>query len=253
MTGDNPNATPPEQLPAAFATAKPESTYDVWPPKPVGVDVSETGPPFRSARALGWFCCALLGLLAAIGAAVAAFDAAAFITGRSEFMDTAASTAQLAVPLLAINGVLFMVWCCLTSRNLTPLGARVRLSVGWILASFLLPPLNLIHPHTILQQIWNGSKTDAPDRWSRWMYPILLGWWLTTLFCGVLSIAAILPRPGMSLSTGWANEEKCFTASGVCFVVSAICLTLIIRRIDIRQLARSKEIDPPAPVAGEKG
>ncbi|HEV2764302.1 MAG TPA: DUF4328 domain-containing protein, partial [Pyrinomonadaceae bacterium] len=166
---------------------------------------------------------------------------------------------QFSVYLLTV--VLFCVWIYRAYKNLPALGnARqsLQFSPGWAVGYFFIPFVNLVMPYRATKEIWQKSTPVEPDEDPALAYlkdpPALLpAWWAAWLFSNFannllfrFSLDAETPETLLTLT-------KLSLAVGVLNIAAAVLAVLVVKAIDERQEARSRQVTyqtgPPMPTA----
>ena len=132
----------------------------------------------------------------------------------SDFGFVLARGARLSQPFLLVlfiaTAIAFLFWLDRAARNLPSLGAREAIASEHVVGVFFAPVVNLVAIPYVVRHVWLGSDPTPPARsWLLW------GWW-PALFVGALAQSVPL-------------------VSAPLFLLSAVCLTGIVRDVQRRQ------------------
>lgn len=116
----------------------------------------------------------------------------------------------LLVGYLAIGPITFIPWFAMAYANLPRLGIQpLRFRRGWAVGAWFVPILNLIRPKQIADDIYRGSRADAPAskafRELR-VSPLLHWWW------GLFLVQGLLGRIGANIANS-AGEDLLLVAT----------------------------------------
>lgn len=160
------------------------------------------------ARVFIWIVLAM-AVLAALGTIVwlASYFAG---TGRPLLL-TATTLAQIALTVLFLLSVVpVMLWLYRAHANLAEAGlAGLRHSPGWVIASYVIPGVNLVVPFAAMRELHNRSAGE-PEEFGHVSVGVVTSWWAchigAVVVWLVIAVSAFIDLlPGVYLLTPfWA-------------------------------------------------
>jgi uncharacterized protein DUF4328 len=133
-----------------------------WVAAPVMTGSGQVGP-YVSARRLGIWVSALLGITGAVAVAEALFvnDFIVF-AGWAGDLRLKYSVGFFGLLIFAVTAGLFLVWFHRAHRNVAAFGTRgLRFSAAWAVGWWFIPVAGLWKPYRAAVEMWEGSSRDA--------------------------------------------------------------------------------------------
>ena len=228
--------------------------------------------PFRSGRLLARAVIVLLALgalfeLVGIGSALFQIRmlsraAAGDYPSDDEVMGNDLREAGVAlgqVSVYVLTVVTFCVWLYRVYQNLPALGnARESLnySPGWAVGYFFIPFANLVMPYRAVKEVWQKSTPveegeDPALAWLREPSALLPAWWAAWLLSNISNNLLFRFSSGAETPEGLLTISKFRLAVAVLDIAAAALAALVVKAIDERQEARSRQVTyftgPPMP------
>jgi hypothetical protein len=176
----------------------------------------------------------------------------------NDLRELAAAVLQLALFLACV--VAYLLWIHRAYRNLPALGnpkESLGYSPGWAVGSWFIPFVNLVVPYRVVRETWEKSDPSIRTR-DALMFappasaPLVVAWWLVWIVSNVVNNLAVRFASDAKTPADLIFASKFDIASNLLNVVSAVLAILVVREIDRRQEARSREVvyapaGPPPP------
>lgn len=229
---------------------------------------------FQSLRGLGLVLEALFVVLAGLGLIRAVLWAG---LGREvedlvfdrmtieEFGEASSDYSQVSLvswAVIAVTGLLFVVWLWRAYRNLDAFSVRMkRFPDFWVWLGWFVPFMQFWRPKQLINDAWRGSEPGAryPDgSWLSRPVPLLMtAWWALYVFTTFSEFVSAwwlfdLTAEGVSASNGWR------LATEITVAVDAVLAAAVVHLLTARQHARHDLIravsrDAASPPGGDGG
>ena len=144
--------------------------------------------------------------------------------------------------------VFFLRWFHAAYANLSALGqTTLRFKAGWAIGAWFIPILNLWRPKQIANDIWRGSRPDAPAfheaSWKDEPIPPLLGFWwaawIVSLYLGNFATRAWF---GTDTAEDIRTAGILDSASLATDAIAAILAIFVLRQLTARQAERAERV-----------
>jgi hypothetical protein len=205
---------------------------------------------FPVAR-LGVAAVVAMGLVVLVDAATGLFP----LAGRSMTRDGAflveivLFAAYAAAYLLA--GTLFLVWLTRAHRNLSAFpGAGSRFDVGWVIAVWFIPLLNLVLPPAVVSPIAHQSLYRSR------VTPLLAVWWIPFVVAGCITnfggalLSGVFDNPAADHAHHYSSGVGGNVIATALLATSAVALSVLVGRVSRAQedrIARGAPTPVPSP------
>ncbi|WP_159068634.1 DUF4328 domain-containing protein [Neisseria wadsworthii] len=136
------------------------------------------------------------------------------------------------------SAILVCCWLYRAAANARALGAEMSIKPGWAVGGFFIPFLNLVMPYQATKEIWLHAAQDRKPS----AIPVNT-WWITWLI-GSIGERIIYKTESHLESVHLTLPIYLNLASLLCMLISAYCLTKIVRGIQNQQalLAAGKKV-----------
>jgi hypothetical protein len=151
--------------------------------------------------------------------------------------------------LFCVTVISSLVWIYRTSKNLISLGiTNLKHSPGWAVGGFFVPFVNIVHPYSVVTEIFKASNPTIPANadWRRGKASITVRiWWILFLLGCLMSM--FLSKFINTIQKSEYMVDMCWSLVAVdfLFVAAALFAILFTRRITIRvETKYSQSISP---------
>jgi hypothetical protein len=212
---------------------------------------------FRPVRGIGTAAIILIGLTAAGSVVSTVMDwvtapviedylAGGDTTAEEAFAASASALAVMWVSLVAyvVAGIVFMIWMYwarLNSHAVTGTHQH-RWAPMWAIIGWFIPFVNLVVPHSVMQDVWRGSdRSQQLVRLSnRPKINLIKAWWACWIVSGATGVlSARMPQDVVVWST----------ISAAASVAAAVLIARVIRQLSEVQHALNEQTASHAPGA----
>lgn len=151
--------------------------------------------------------------------------------------DLVHSAGQVLLILVAVTGIVFLVWQWRSARNAEALDRfGARFGPVWSIGGWFIPLANLVIPVLVMQDLWRSfDPRPSIEGFRKNPRSGLIGWWW-----GVFVISGFLSRGGTASSSSLSDlrsAEDAASFGAALFAVAAILAIAVVSGISTRQLA----------------
>jgi hypothetical protein len=161
-------------------------------------------------------------------------------------LERSLSLVQVATTLAI--GAVFLLWWGLAYQNLSGLGIDRRNRAGWAVLSWFLPPVSLVAPKRLAEELRVASDAETPLGWSYRrgeMSGLVTAWWTCWVVAVALPPLALLAisetslhRPA-DLGAVALGAGVSFLCSGLLLAVAGLCAVVLVGEVTTGQIDRA--------------